>query len=94
MAPSGASSGEQVSTRWPARDGTRWAHALASFCQEEDDDWQMAAWAGLHSNWAEVGRQVSGPEAYLPLSVNNLFCFLFLLLCFDSVQRPNHFQNS
>ena len=22
------------------------------------------------------------------------FSFLFLLLCFDSVQRPNHFQNS
>ena len=55
VAPSGASSGEQVSRRWPARAGARWAHALASFCQEEDDDWQMAAWAGLHSNWAEVG---------------------------------------
>ena len=92
MAPSGASSGEQVSRRWPARAGARWAHALASFCQEEDDDWQMAAWAGLHSNSTEVGRQVSGPEAYLPLSVNNLFCFLFFCNCFDINKMLRHFQ--
>jgi len=66
VAPSGASSGEQVSRRWPGLSGAR-----LCLLAEEDDE-RRGRWAGL----VKLGRlQVSGPGRLLSLSL-----FLIMLL--------------
>ena len=59
MAPSGASSGERVSRRWPERARARRAHALVLLSEEEDDR-EGAGGLGhtvldQHRSWAGSG---------------------------------------
>ena len=74
VAPSGASSGERVSRRWPERARARRAHALLPTGRRLKMMAAAVDWvaAGLHSNWAS---QVSA-QFFLSLS----FIFYFLII--------------
>ena len=85
----GASGRSQAGWRWHAVAVHALGTRYASDWREEED---LPAPGGLGRPDGLPGeRQVSAGRFSVLFFC---FSFLFLLLCFDSVQRPNHFQNS
>ena len=77
VAPSGASSGERVSRRWPERARARRAHALLPTGRRLKTVATGVGWAG---QGGELGRLVgcTGEARYVLLPLI-LFCFIFFL---------------
>ena len=76
MAPSGASSGEQVSRRWPAR-GQRAASTRSAYWPgEEDDRKEEVGWA---ESARPPGKWASG-KSLLPFLFLSVFYFCYYVL--------------
>ena len=83
VAPSGASSGEQVSRRWPERACARRAHALLPTGRRLKTVATAVGWPHSAGPAQELGRLWWAAQVSFALFI--IYCFLFSVVCFDLV---------